>query len=151
MKKCSFTTGKFARRDKKGAVKQWQQEGAADQLSNSPMSPGRSVVAVVHNLHSSSFCLLATSLEHEMKADLHMGMPYPCSRGAGGTSTLCSHGASGQLCGRQHWWRSWGSGGVRAGDEGIPMGLICVRWLPHTTAMFAIAELAILKLAQACL
>lgn len=40
---------------------------------------------------------------------------------------------------------------THAGDEGLSVGLICVKLHPPTTAMFAIAKLAILKLAQACL
>lgn len=40
---------------------------------------------------------------------------------------------------------------THAGDEGISAGLICVKLHPPTTAMFAIAKQAVLKLVQACL
>lgn len=40
---------------------------------------------------------------------------------------------------------------THAEGEGISVGLICVKLHPPTTAMFAIAKWAILKLAQACL
>lgn len=69
MKKCSLTTGKLARKDKKGAVKQGQQEGASPVLHLS--SESSEVSGCCSSPHSSSCCLLAISLEHEMKTELH--------------------------------------------------------------------------------
>lgn len=135
MKKYSLTTGKFARRDEKGAVKQGQQEGAVlDQLSNSPVSSVRSVTAV-HDPHSSSCGLLAASLEHQIKAELHcedaISLLQGCRRHVYPVQP-CSFQPALQKAPlvMQLWqWRS--SCEIHAGDEGISMGLICVRWHPH--------------------
>lgn len=155
----------FARRDKNGTAKRREWEGAVH--PGSPRlqeSPVRSVVVPVHKTHSPSCCLVATSTKHiprqKKKLKGIAGTIYPSFLEAEGTcccAMLCGHGATSQLSSKHGQWCSWGTRGAgvvcetHAGGEGISVGLICVK--PHTlkAATFAIAKLAILKLAQACL